>query len=313
MTTPPVSRRGSRAAFVQRLSDVFEQAGVEYVLLHDHDDGGRDSDIDIAVSRPSLDTVDTLIRLGYLGRLLQRIDYDIPWSRYYVVQTGDVERPYRQIDVACDPWDIGRYGPALGVALASRRAEAGMYVASAAAQTFYLAVKRSRKGLRGQDDRDALAAAFGRDRHGATALLEAHFALAGADLAAALNDQLVTSVWRCRRWLTLSTDNAACPHRSLGELRSRPFGPGGELCGRLAWSSAWLALTEQGSPPSLTSSPQPRDCSDARGDSTSPRESSHAPGVFSVATQGTSPPRSRASLRGRPDRAPALRISLRTP
>ncbi len=58
------------------------------------------------------------------------------------------ERRYRQLDVACDPWGIGRYGPALPIALDFVKRNPGARTLDAGAEAAYLAVKRSQKGIR---------------------------------------------------------------------------------------------------------------------------------------------------------------------
>ena len=116
------------------------------MFLHGYAPDGHDSDVDVAVSRQSIGTVDLLAKSGTFGRLLQRIDYDVPWCRYYVLEADEPGRRYRQLDVACDPWGIGRYGRAVSIALANRRRIDGMSVPGTAAEALYLAVKRARKG-----------------------------------------------------------------------------------------------------------------------------------------------------------------------
>ena len=167
----------------------FEDAGVSHVFLHHvGDEALPDSDIDVAVGRESLTAVDTIVRAGGLGRLLQRFDYDVPWCRFYVIETDEPGRRLRQLDVACDPFGIGRYGDAIRLALASTQAVAGGSRLAPAAATVYLAAKRARKGVRGQTDVEQLQAEFHADPAGATRLLRAAFDECGTTLAQALDE-----------------------------------------------------------------------------------------------------------------------------
>jgi hypothetical protein len=178
----------SRQAFIERVSRALDEAGVVYVLLHETADreDGSDSDVDIAVTRDSLATVDALVRSGAFGRLLQRLDYDIPWSRFYVVRSDEPGRRYRQLDVACDPWGIGRYGRAIAVALAELQIDSDPPRPSAPATTLYLAVKRAVKLGRAPKRLVDLQQAFDADPSGSTALLERELGSAGLALARAL-------------------------------------------------------------------------------------------------------------------------------
>src|SRR2546428_9483512 len=149
----------SRRAFIARLAEVFAEADVRYVVLHGGIGDGGDSDVDIAVTPESLPIVDDLVRSGCFGRLLQRLYYDVPWCFYYVIETAEPDRRYRQLDVACDPWGIGRYGPAVDICLSRTTVIDDVHVPTPAAEALYLALKRARKGVRGPVDRSALEAA----------------------------------------------------------------------------------------------------------------------------------------------------------
>lgn len=176
-----------RRRFIESVGQALEEAGVDYVCLHGFEPRHeRDSDIDIAVSRESLDVLDALIRSGVFGRLLQRLDYAAPWSRYYVVGRGEPHRRYRELDVVCDPRGIGDDGPAPQVALANAVTEGEVRVPAPAAQTLYLAIKRARKRQAGDRAREQLVDAYARDPRGARALLELHLGRPGRDLARAL-------------------------------------------------------------------------------------------------------------------------------
>ena len=177
-----------RLDFIRLVTASFEEARVEYVVLHAYDErsAGRDSDLDVAVSRDSLSTVDVLVRTGRFGRLLQRFDYDVPWCRYYVLESCEPGRRYRQLDVACDPWGIGRYGRAVSVALAHAQRDAGFLRPSPAAETYYLVVKRARKDPASRQGHAALQASFERDPAGSTRVLQAELGALGSALAAEL-------------------------------------------------------------------------------------------------------------------------------
>jgi hypothetical protein len=178
----------SRQAFVERVSRGLDEAGVEYVLLHETADreDGNDSDVDLAITRDSLSTADALVRSGAFGRVLQRFDYDVPWSRFYVVRSDEPGRRYRQLDVACDPWGIGRYGRAIAVALSEIEVGSDPPRPSAPATTFYLAVKRAVKLGRAPQRLVDLQQAFDTDPPGSTDLLERELGGAGLALARAL-------------------------------------------------------------------------------------------------------------------------------
>lgn len=176
-----------RARFVERLTDLLTEAGVAHVVLHaDSDDAYLDSDIDIAVGHRDVELVDTLLHSGALGRLVQRIQHDVPWCRYYVLATGDPERPYRQVDVASDPWGLSALGSSIAIALASgRRANATR--PEPAEEAFFLLAKRAHKGLRDEDDRAALVDGYRRDPDGTRQILVREVDGAGSRVAAELS------------------------------------------------------------------------------------------------------------------------------
>jgi hypothetical protein len=181
-------RVSSRQAFVERVSGALDEVGVEYVLLHEtaNRPDESDSDVDLATTRDSLATLDAVVRSGAFGRLLQRFDYDIPWCRFYVVRSDEPGRRYRQLDVACDPWGIGRYGRAIAVALSESQIGSGTPRPSAAAATHYLAVKRAVKLGRAPQRLDDLRWAFDADPSSSSELLERELGNAGLALARAL-------------------------------------------------------------------------------------------------------------------------------
>ena len=109
-----------------------------------------------------------------------------PWCRYYVLASDEPDRRYRELDVGCDPWGIGKDGPALQVALAHAVDEGGLRVPAPAAQTLYLAIKKARKHRDGEADRKVLLDAFDRDPRGSSELLVRHLGRPGDDLARAL-------------------------------------------------------------------------------------------------------------------------------
>jgi len=188
MTTAVAAAADPRAVFIRGLAGALEAAGVDYVLLH----GGRqesDSDVDLAVSRASLPAADAILRTGACGRAVQCLHYDVPWCRYYVVLSDEPGRRYRQIDLACDPWGIGRYGAAPSVALANSCVVDGLRAPSPAAEALYLAVKRARKGHTEERDIGPLRRAYGRDPEGASRLLDRELGPAGRRLAAALAEE----------------------------------------------------------------------------------------------------------------------------
>jgi hypothetical protein len=177
----------SRSRFVKSVARAFEDAGVDHVFLHGYEFGARDSDLDVAVTRESLRAVDLLLRCGGVGRLLQRLDHDVPWCRYYVVAAGEPGRRYRQLDVVCDPWGISKDGPAVRIALENRRRVDGLSVPEVAAEAVYLAVKRARKGA---DPAEAarLRWAFLADPGGTKKILSREFGAVGVRVAQAIED-----------------------------------------------------------------------------------------------------------------------------
>lgn len=182
----PTGGRTSRERFVGRVADECQRAGIDYAFLHGWLENGKDSDVDVVVSPDSLDALDTLVRTGRLGQLVQRLDYDVPFCRYYVVRVDEEGRRYRQLDVACDPWGISRYGAAARVALEhSVLTGGGLRVSVPAATCLYLSAKRAQKGVDEAEIR-GLTETFEADPAGARALLLAHFGRAGRQLAEAL-------------------------------------------------------------------------------------------------------------------------------
>jgi peptidoglycan/xylan/chitin deacetylase (PgdA/CDA1 family) len=177
-----------REAFIQTVTEAFENAGVDHVFLHAYGPGRVvDSDIDVAVSRASRPVVDAIVRSGAFGRVVQRHDWGVPWCRYYVVETAEIGRRYRQLDLISDPWGIGRDGLAVPLALSSaQRGPDGCRIPSAAAETVYLAVKRARKRMHRPEDQASIVLAFERDPVAAGRLLERHFGAPGESLARAL-------------------------------------------------------------------------------------------------------------------------------
>jgi thymidylate kinase len=137
--------RHSRDRFLRLVSRALTEQLIGHVFLHGHSQADADSDIDVAVNPESLDAVDLLVTSGTFGPLIQRVSYDIPWCRSYVVRFDSKQR-YEQLDLACDPWGVSRIGPAIQVALSAARKVDGLSVPSPAASAFYLASKRAVKG-----------------------------------------------------------------------------------------------------------------------------------------------------------------------
>jgi hypothetical protein len=181
---PPGAVSPSRQQFIDAVDTAFGGAGISYALLHGYERSIVDSDLDVVVSREHIAAVDLLIRSNAIGRLLQVIPYDIPWCRYYVVATGDADRPYRQLDVSSDPWGLSMLGRSLAAALES--ASGGR--PTRAAETFLLLAKRAHKGLRRPGDANVLVDAFAADPAGASRLLGAELGDAGIDAASDLAD-----------------------------------------------------------------------------------------------------------------------------
>lgn len=175
----------NRLQFVRRLTTALQAAGVNFVFLHE-DQNTLGGDIDIAVQRNHLTAVESVMRLGSLGRLVQRLHYDIPWSKTYILESPDQDWSFWQIDVVCDPFGVGRLGRAPYVALGHVEFKNGLPCASPAAQTLYLAAKRATKGIRGAADISALVDAYNGDPYGATKLLETTYGEAGSLLAQTL-------------------------------------------------------------------------------------------------------------------------------
>ena len=166
--------------------------------------------MDILIAQSGLSATDALLRSGALGRLLQRLDYDIPWCRYYVVETHDPSRPFRQLDVACDPYGISRYGPALSLALDHSIEVNGLRVLDPAMTAVYLVCKRAVKGARDDYELEQLRRAFLADTRAATQLLRTVFGEAGDALAEGLADPSAR----------LCLDGI---RRSVGRQRRRPL------------------------------------------------------------------------------------------
>jgi peptidoglycan/xylan/chitin deacetylase (PgdA/CDA1 family) len=213
---PAASRR--RGKFIDRMVQAFENADIDYALLNEHGVLGIDSDVDIAVDRRSLEVTDAVIRSGSLGRLVQCIHHGVPWSRYYVLEVGEPGRRFRQLDVVCDPWGIGRDGIAVKTALSRAVRVEGIRVPDAAGQALYLGVKRARKRMYASRHHEILRAAFQRDAAGTAGLLERVLGLPGASLAAALQrheSDLVDELEAIRRRTLLQRSSPARLARRL--------------------------------------------------------------------------------------------------
>ena len=181
-----------RMQFIERVAREFEHAGVDYVFLHESSERATDSDVDVAVSRESLSAVETVVRTGRLGQLVQRFEYDIPFCRFYIIRVDEPGRRYRQLDVGCDPWGVSRYGATLRVALEHAvNAEPAIRVPDSAATCLYLSAKRAQKGLARVEHR-ALIDAFRADSAAARSLLVKHFADAGRQWADELAEGKLT-------------------------------------------------------------------------------------------------------------------------
>jgi hypothetical protein len=177
--------QSNRRRFIDAVHAELAGKAVRHVFLHSLD-GEHDSDVDVVVDRAGLDVVDTLVRCGRLGRLVQRLDYDVPWCRFYVIETPEPQPRFRKLDVVADPFGIGRYSDAPAVALAHAEKRDGLSEPSPAAQCLYLAVKRSRKRMYSRPQTESLRQAYALDPDGAAELLESHLGNAGSALAEAL-------------------------------------------------------------------------------------------------------------------------------
>ena len=81
-------------AFINSVVTAFEEAHVEYVLLHGYETEGEiDSDVDVAIGRQSGVVADAVIRTGVLGQVVQCFYYGAPWCNYFVLLTSDAARP----------------------------------------------------------------------------------------------------------------------------------------------------------------------------------------------------------------------------
>ena len=245
-----------RSRFVHRVARLLDDAGVNYVFLHGYGPDSHDSDLDVAVTQESLNTVDLLLASGSLGRLLQRFDYDIPWCRYYVVEADESARRYRQLDVACDPWGIGRYGPALGVALSHVRVVDGLRTPEPAAEMFYLAVKRARKGA-SASELATIERLFAVDPPGARTLLVKSFGEVGESVARAIEtrqqtdeavESLLSELDRQRRAPLAVARRTVMQSQRIARRVARPVGLVVGVVGPDGVGKSTLALSlEQGS------------------------------------------------------------------
>jgi hypothetical protein len=192
-----------RGRFIEKVDSVFAAAGISYAVLHGYAGSTVDSDVDVVVAKDELRLVDLLLRSGALGELFQVIHYDVPWCRYYVVASGDVDRPYRQLDVSCDPWGVSMLGRSLAVAL-DAASGAPRSRPTPAAEAFLLLAKRAHKGLRRPHDAAAVADVFAEDPAAATRLLVAELGGAGARASGELarggiSPPVLQDVWRATR------------------------------------------------------------------------------------------------------------------
>lgn len=176
----------TRSGFVRAATSRFDAAGIAYAFLHATEESDKDSDVDLVVDHRHLAAVEAIVRSGELGMLVQRMDYDVPWCRYYILATGDRGRRFRQLDVASDPYGISRYGLGVRQALAGTRRIAGIPVLRPASLVVYVATKRARKGIASGSEADRLRQAYASDPLGAQALLLETWGSAGTAVATAL-------------------------------------------------------------------------------------------------------------------------------
>lgn len=94
---------GSRFDLIKQVTDAFDRAGVEHVVLHAYDGGsvGKDSDLDLVVGRQSLWTADAIVRSG-TGRLL----HDSTTTSPGVGTTSS--NPKSQADASKREWEFKR-------------------------------------------------------------------------------------------------------------------------------------------------------------------------------------------------------------
>ena len=177
----------SRARYIADVTQAFDGAGVRYVLL-----GERlrvtdtDSDLDVGVDVGSLPIADAIVRLGMVGRLVQRFDYDVPWCRFYVMLAEDNTRRYRELDIACDPYGASRYGLTIQYALDHAVQQTGVPVPIPAADLAYLCAKRATKGVRRPRELEALRRLYFADPLSAEGALQEIFGSCGEHLARGL-------------------------------------------------------------------------------------------------------------------------------
>ena len=194
MTLPPPLYVDHRQRFMQRAGTVLESVGAEYVFLErpadargDPAEDPLDSDVDVAVAPGGRRDADAAIRLGLLGRVVQRFDYDVPFARYYVLRPGgEHQRRYRQIDLVSDPRGIGKYGVATSIALEQRVQHGDLWFPTPNAFLVYIAAKRAIKGLRCPDQLSELRQAYHADPQSGAELLRECYGESGLALAAAL-------------------------------------------------------------------------------------------------------------------------------
>lgn len=207
-----------RSGFVTAVRDAFDAARIDHVFLHNVSaEELSDSDVDVAVSKDSLRAVEAVARAGALGRLVQQVDYDVPWCRCHTFDTGEGRRRFRQLDVACDPWGISQHGITVARALTKATTVEGSCVPVPRARFAYLLAKRARNGIRDARDEEQLCHAWGADPSGCGAELEEAFGSRGARAAAAMQSGDVDSAVRAIR---IALDGAA----RTPALRARRIG-----------------------------------------------------------------------------------------
>ena len=183
--------RSGRFPFIQRVAATFAHARVGFVLLNgSRPDHAVDSDLDVGIRRDSRATADMLVRTGYFGRLIRVARYDVPWCGTYTLEVREAERRFRQLDLACDPWNINRLGSALAEAIdaAADVDDDGLPRPEPAAEAVYLCVQKA-------VDRKPVAQAVAEIREAmarapsAALRLRERYGQAGAALAAVLESR----------------------------------------------------------------------------------------------------------------------------
>ncbi|MBN1545805.1 MAG: glycosyltransferase [Syntrophaceae bacterium] len=134
-----------------RLLDELNKRGQAYAIIHGagKKPPGVESDVDIALGRNPLRSIEPVIRYAHeegIVELIQRLHYEIPFGYYYILKVRDGSRnQFLHLDCLYDPIGLNRYRLKTPRFLSDSIRENWGYRASDVATASYLIAKRAVK------------------------------------------------------------------------------------------------------------------------------------------------------------------------